>query len=63
MVHLSQRRIVVYCTGDCPARAGVLFNTANWLNLISGFLTTIAIGMHLWRHKRLLLLHRRAESV
>jgi hypothetical protein len=55
--------LVVYCTGDCPASAGVLFNTANWLNLISGFLTMVAIGMHLRRDKRLLLPHRRAELV
>ncbi len=39
--------IAVYCTGDCQARAGVLFNTANWLNLFFGLLAAVAIGMHL----------------
>ncbi len=40
-----------YCTGDCQARAGILFNTANWLNLVFGLLATAAIGMCLWRGK------------
>lgn len=49
--------IAAYCTDDCPARAGVLFNTANWLNLIFGLLAAVAIGMHLRRGEHLLL-HR-----
>jgi len=41
--------MVAYCTGDCPARAGILFNTANWLNLIFGLLAGIALAANLLR--------------
>jgi hypothetical protein len=35
--------IAVYCTGDCPASAGILFNIANWLNLIFGLLASVVL--------------------
>ncbi len=37
------------CTGDCQASAGILFNTANWLNLIFGLLATLALAFQLRR--------------
>jgi hypothetical protein len=39
--------ITTYCTGDCPAKAGLFFNMANWLNLIFGLLAVLAIAMRL----------------
>lgn len=38
-----------YCTGDCPARAGLLFNIANWLNLIFGLLAGAALALQFRR--------------
>jgi hypothetical protein len=43
---------VAYCTGDCAARAGIFFNTANWLNLIFGLLAAISLGFCLWYPRR-----------
>ncbi len=39
--------IAAYCTGDCSARAGILFNIANWLNLIFGLLATLVLMLQL----------------
>lgn len=39
--------IAAYCTGDCPAHAGILFNTANWLNLFFGLLAAVALALQL----------------
>jgi hypothetical protein len=39
--------IAAYCTGDCPASAGILFNIANWLNLIFGLLAAVVLMLHL----------------
>ncbi len=36
-----------YCTGDCSARAGILYNIANWLNLIFGLLAAVALTWQL----------------
>ncbi len=36
-----------YCTGDCSARAGILFNIANWLNLVFGLLAAVALVLQL----------------
>ena len=38
-----------YCTGDCQARAGILFNTTNWLNLVFGLLAVFALAFQLRR--------------
>lgn len=38
-----------YCTGDCPARARILFTIANWLNLIFGLLATAALALQVRR--------------
>lgn len=35
--------ILFYCTGECAANAGILFNTSNWLNLIFGVLAAVAL--------------------
>ncbi len=40
-----------YCTGDCAARAGILFNTANWFNLIFGLLAAVALTWQLRPNK------------
>lgn len=45
--------ITTYCTGDCPARAGILFNIANWLNLIFGLLAAAALSLQLRRSQTL----------
>ena len=37
----------VYCTGDCSASAGILFNLANWLNLIFGLLAAVVLVLQL----------------
>ncbi len=36
-----------YCTGDCSVRAGILYNIANWLNLIFGVLAAMALTLQL----------------
>lgn len=41
--------LTTYCTGDCPARAGILFNTANSLNLVFGLLAALALAFQLRR--------------
>lgn len=43
--------IAAYCTGDCPAQAGLFFNTANWLNLIFGLLAAVALALQLRQFK------------
>ncbi len=40
-----------YCTGDCSARAGILYNIANWLNLIFGLLAVVALTWQLRPNK------------
>lgn len=39
--------IAAYCTGACPARAGILFNIANWFNLIFGVLAAVVLMLQL----------------
>lgn len=39
--------IIAYCTGPCVANAGVLFNLANWLNLIFGLLAALPLALQL----------------
>jgi hypothetical protein len=41
--------IFFYCTGPCAANAGIVFNLANWLNLILGLLAGVALAMALRR--------------
>lgn len=36
-----------YCTGDCSSSAGILFNIANWLNLIFGLLAAVVLVLQL----------------
>ncbi len=36
-----------YCTGDCSAQAGFLYNIANWLNLVFGLLAAVALVLQL----------------
>ena len=43
--------ITTYCTGDCPARAGILVNVANWLNLIFGLLAAVVLMLQLRSRK------------
>jgi|CXWL01.1.fsa_nt_gi hypothetical protein len=41
--------VFFYCTGPCVASAGIVFNIANWLNLILGLLAGVALALVLWR--------------
>jgi len=38
--------LVAFCPSPCATASG-LMEIANWLNLISGLLATVAIGLHL----------------
>ncbi len=44
--------IAFYCTGPCVANAGVLFNLANWLNLILGLLAAVALALQFGRKRQ-----------
>ncbi len=39
--------LAFYCTGSCAVNAGVMFNLANWLNLILGLLAGVALVLQL----------------
>lgn len=43
--------VFFYCTGECAASAGFVFNTVNWLNLILGLLAGVALMSQLRQKK------------
>ena len=43
--------VLFYCTGECAAGAGIVFNTVNWLNLILGLLAAVALVLQLTQKK------------
>ena len=43
--------VFFYCTGECAASAGSVFNTVNWLNLILGLLAGVALILQLGQKK------------
>ena len=43
--------VFFYCTGECAANAGIVFNTVNLLNLILGLLAGVALVLQLRQTK------------
>ena len=43
--------LAFYCTGSCAVNAGVMFNLANWLNLILGLLAGVGLVLQLGQKK------------